>query len=125
MACKSIQTRTFLKGKKLTLGTCGLNSTALCIASTAAISAGLNPLFAAISGENLGKNNEEIVLRRMLIHQFMQADGHILELTYPALVAYLDLENGQGGGEGERERSTLVTFFVPLPDKALPFSKTK
>lgn len=71
---------------------------------------------------------KEIVLRRMLIHQFMQADGHILALTYPAPVAYLDLENGWGGREREREareRSTHITFLVPLPDKALPFSKTK
>lgn len=38
-----------------TFGTCGLNSTALCIASTAFISAVLKPLLEAISGENLKK----------------------------------------------------------------------
>jgi hypothetical protein len=37
----------------LTFGTCGLNSTALCIASTAAISTVVRPLLLAISGENL------------------------------------------------------------------------
>ena len=37
----------------LTFGTCGLNSTALCIASTAFISAVLSPRFVAVSGENL------------------------------------------------------------------------
>ena len=40
--------------KCLTLGTCGLNSTALCMASTAVISAVLRPRFEAMSGENLG-----------------------------------------------------------------------
>ena len=39
---------------KVTLGTCGLNSTALCMASTAVISAVLRPRFEAMSGENLG-----------------------------------------------------------------------
>lgn len=37
----------------LTFGTCGLNSTALCIASTALISAADNPLLVATSKENL------------------------------------------------------------------------
>ena len=37
----------------VTLGTCGLNSTALCMASTAFISAVLSPRLDAISGENL------------------------------------------------------------------------
>lgn len=37
----------------LTFGTCGLNSTALCMASTAFISAVLKPLRDAASGENL------------------------------------------------------------------------
>lgn len=36
-----------------TFGTCGLNSTARWMASTALISDGLNPRFAANSGENL------------------------------------------------------------------------
>ena len=40
-------------GTVLTLGTCGLNSTALCIASTAVISAVLSPRLDAMSGENL------------------------------------------------------------------------
>ena len=37
----------------LTLGTCGLNSTARCIASTADISDGVSPRLLAKSGENL------------------------------------------------------------------------
>jgi hypothetical protein len=37
----------------VTFGTCGLNSTALCIASTAVTSAVVSPLLLAISGENL------------------------------------------------------------------------
>lgn len=40
---------------KLTLGTCGLNSTARCIASTADISAAVKPRLLATSGENLNK----------------------------------------------------------------------
>ncbi len=36
-----------------TLGTCGLNSTARCMASTADISAPVKPRLLAISGENL------------------------------------------------------------------------
>lgn len=42
----------------LTFGTWGLNSTALCIASTALISAVLSPLLEAVSGENLQQNPE-------------------------------------------------------------------
>lgn len=44
-----------LTGVCLTLGTCGLNSTALCMASTAFISAVLKPRLDAASGENLQK----------------------------------------------------------------------
>ena len=47
----------------LTLGTCGLNSTALCMASTAFISAVLNPRLDAASGENL--HGEERTLSKM------------------------------------------------------------
>lgn len=43
----------------LTFGTCGLNSTALCIASTAVISAVVSPLLLAISGENLGQTKQK------------------------------------------------------------------
>jgi hypothetical protein len=39
----------------VTFGTCGLNSTALCIASTAVTSAVVSPLLLAISGENLSR----------------------------------------------------------------------
>jgi hypothetical protein len=47
-----------MKEKTLTFGTCGLNSTALCIASTAAISTVVSPLLLAISGENLEGEKE-------------------------------------------------------------------
>lgn len=42
-----------LRSRRLTFGTCGLNSTALCMASTAFISAVLSPRLDAASGENL------------------------------------------------------------------------
>ena len=42
-----------LGGGVFTFGTWGLNSTALCIASTAFISAVLKPRLDAVSGENL------------------------------------------------------------------------
>jgi hypothetical protein len=43
----------------LTFGTCGLNSTALCIASTAVISAVVSPLLLAMSGENLRETKQK------------------------------------------------------------------
>jgi hypothetical protein len=44
----------------ITFGTCGLNSTALCIASTAVTSAVVSPLLLAISGENLRERKNKI-----------------------------------------------------------------
>jgi hypothetical protein len=44
---------TSMNKRCVTFGTCGLNSTALCIASTAVTSAVVSPLLLAISGENL------------------------------------------------------------------------
>ena len=38
------------------------------MASTAAISAGLNPLFAAISGENLYKDKKKILKKKQKCH---------------------------------------------------------
>jgi len=61
-SCLSSGTSNSVKNRKIvlnrsadgsTLGTCGLNSTALCIASTADISAVLRPRLLAMSGENL------------------------------------------------------------------------
>lgn len=43
----------------LTFGTCGLNSTALCMASTAFISAVLSPRLDAASGENLRESTPD------------------------------------------------------------------
>ena len=42
--------------RRITLGTCGLNSTALWIASTAFISVAVRPLLDAVSGLNLHVN---------------------------------------------------------------------
>lgn len=111
----------------LTLGTCGLNSTALCIASTAAISAGLNPLFAAISGENLGKKNKGNSPQK-------DADSSVhasrwthfgIDISSPSGISRPREWAGWEREREARERSTHITFLVPLPDKALPFSKTK
>lgn len=52
----------WLTGACLTLGTCGLNSTALCMASTAFISAVLKPRLDAASGENLQNEAQWIYL---------------------------------------------------------------
>jgi hypothetical protein len=54
---KFIHRKTEVKSMKrrrcVTFGTCGLNSTALCIASTAVTSAVVSPRLLAMSGENL------------------------------------------------------------------------
>lgn len=55
--------------QQLTFGTCGLNSTALWIASTAFISAVLRPLLEAASGENLYKTKRREAWRLILASQ--------------------------------------------------------
>jgi len=48
-----IEVKSMNRRRCVTFGTCGLNSTALCIASTAVTSAVVSPRLLAMSGENL------------------------------------------------------------------------
>lgn len=61
-----------------TLGTCGLNSTARCIASTAFISAVLKPRLDAMSGENLQIGIILITEKHFIYEQHAVISHHLL-----------------------------------------------
>jgi hypothetical protein len=51
----NIEVKSMNRRRCVTFGTCGLNSTALCIASTAVTSAVVSPRLLAMSAENLSR----------------------------------------------------------------------